>query len=352
MECHYITLFVIGLWFKALGMHSRMPSLDNRRNAIVMWGENWWPTQWGSDDRGDRYAVTTQAELRRLTALYFLRWMKPLQNRWIIMALVFILKNRLLWYHPLIALWSVSICLVKTLSLSCSRNRSWASFEYKRVVICEINLSNPYLEEDFRFAQLVVDPTQDGRTDPLCDGPAIGHLMGGSDPRQQKTISVDELHERVSYRITGSSDANSFHHSWIPELFATQIAVEHLKRANNPRITFTSGVIVIPLITNHWFFGLIWFNTANEERMTLTKLSHQRVQWLLELSTKSGRLFAGVVALKKDQKNDDNYRTNKALPVQEQWAEWPDHSLATDHSELMGEQTLQVLVLADLDQLD
>ena len=30
-------------------------------------------------------------------------------------------------------------------------------------------------------------------------------------------------------------------------------------------------------VTNHWFLGLIWFDTSDEERVALTQLSHQRI---------------------------------------------------------------------------
>lgn len=53
----------------------------------------------------------------------------------------------------------------------------------------------------------------------------------------QESISIHELVEGMSNRITGSTDANSFHHARISQLSTTQLSIKHLKanRTNDPK---------------------------------------------------------------------------------------------------------------------
>lgn len=50
--------------------------------------------------------------------------------------------------------------------------------------------------------------------------------------------------------------------------------------------------------SHHWFFKLIGFYAANEERLTHTERPHQHLQGTLELTAKSGRTLPGLNALR------------------------------------------------------
>lgn len=53
--------------------------------------------------------------------------------------------------------------------------------------------------------------------------------------------------------------------------------------------------------THHGLFELIWFYTANEERLTHTQSPHQHLQGTFELTAESGRALPRLYTLRTNK---------------------------------------------------
>lgn len=58
--------------------------------------------------------------------------------------------------------------------------------------------------------------------------------------------------------------------------------------------------------SHHWFFELVGFYTANEERLTHTERPHQHLQGAFELAAQSGRALPRLNALQTHKTSAHN----------------------------------------------